>query len=225
NNKTTVPATCEDGYIVIEANHFSPYEFKLEEQYECELTGSHFDADNDTLCDVCGCAMPDGIPACTTETTVLCFAGSAAETVAAAHGLNTVVCGILAKVDSGVDYDRNLIFTEKQKTESVTDLVLTDDLLYTVNDNKGNNRFVGTGTTVSLTKNNNVKVYTIIAHGDVNGDGICDALDASRCKKILQHNATALDNEVYAIAGSADAIVPGDEALYYQNIVNISLNG
>ncbi|MBQ6018820.1 MAG: leucine-rich repeat protein [Clostridia bacterium] len=51
-----VPAEIEDGFLIIKADHFTPYDINF--VFACEETGEHTDEDADGFCDLCGEEMP-----------------------------------------------------------------------------------------------------------------------------------------------------------------------
>ncbi len=80
---------------------------------------------------------------------------------------------------------------------------------------------IGTGSKVQATYFNSwTDEYTIVIPGDLNGDGVCDVIDATLAESAAKKHTVATDIQIYAANGCA-----GDEIdiTSYQNVVNMSL--
>ena len=88
--------------------------------------------------------------------------------------------------------------------------------------NSISNMYLGTGSVFTVYDDDDyMGDYTLIIEGDINGDGVCDVLDASVTYLYSVKLATPSQNEIYAANGKiAEEITSSD----YQNIVNIVLN-
>ncbi|MBQ3889039.1 MAG: leucine-rich repeat protein, partial [Clostridia bacterium] len=119
-----------------------------------------------------------------------------------------------------VDYDRKLIFLDVRAATDMSDYV-TEESTWTRSDTL-TGIYCGTGSVVSLSKDAVTNDYTVLCKGDLNGDGICDALDARIVKNRVNHSGTATATEIYAANGCvSDAMDPAT----YQAIVNMGLAG
>ena len=63
--RETVPAKLENGFLIITADHFTPYDINF--IFACEETGEHVDADGDGFCDDCGEQLKTETPTEPTE--------------------------------------------------------------------------------------------------------------------------------------------------------------
>lgn len=79
----------------------------------------------------------------------------------------------------------------------------------------------GTGSSVAI-YNGSEYIYdmTIIVNGDLNGDSVCDVLDASQAEKYSNNKETPTTQEIYAANGSVTDTI---DAQSYQWVVNKAL--
>ncbi len=81
---------------------------------------------------------------------------------------------------------------------------------------------LGTGSTIEITYYNGyTDEYTLVIPGDLNGDGVCDVLDATLAERVASKNASATDAQMYAANGFASDVI---DTVSYQNVVNLSLD-
>lgn len=81
---------------------------------------------------------------------------------------------------------------------------------------------LGTGSKIKVTYFNGKSAeYTLVVFGDVNGDSVCDVLDASHIEMIINEKETGTDAQLYAANGctSKDMTV-----LSYQTVLNRALS-
>jgi hypothetical protein len=82
---------------------------------------------------------------------------------------------------------------------------------------QNNTKYIGTGTKCLLNTGTETAYFTVVIDGDLNGDSVCDVLDASLAAKYANYLDTPTDIEVCAATGEmGDYISPTD----YQNLVN-----
>ena len=88
--------------------------------------------------------------------------------------------------------------------------------------NSFDNMYLGTGSIFTVYDDDDyMGDYTLISEGDLNGDGVCDVIDAAVAYLYSVNLSTPSQNEIYAANGEiAEEIDSSD----YQNIVNLVLN-
>ena len=67
----------------------------------------------------------------------------------------------------------------------------------------------------------NIYDLTVIVKGDLNGDSVCDVLDASQTEKYANGTETPTENEIYA---ANCEVADGIDANTYQSVVNTALS-
>ena len=81
--------------------------------------------------------------------------------------------------------------------------------------------YYGTGSVITHTIEDCViGEYTLIVSGDLNGDGVCDALDVALTAKYASGKGSASKEEIYAANGQVAEAIDVDA---YQNMVNKAL--
>ena len=128
---------------------------------------------------------------------------------------------ITAKSGNTIDYTNKIIISDTTLCSNVLNLVnkassinfTTEEMSYVQN----NTKYIGTGTKCLLNTGTETAYFTVVIEGDLNGDSVCDVLDASLAAKYANHLDTPTDIEVCAATGEmGDYISPTD----YQNLVN-----
>lgn len=83
---------------------------------------------------------------------------------------------------------------------------------------KGNTELYGTGTEISVFDGDDYKGdYKVIVIGDLNGDSVCDVVDAAEAERVSSGQATATTEQVYAANG---CISDELDVASYQTFVN-----
>lgn len=127
--------------------------------------------------------------------------------------------------NSTVDYTNKLILTGLSCISDISDIVTVSSSIVAVPQAsfiKGNTKIYGTGSTVSLYKNDvNTGDYKVIVEGDLDGDGVCDVLDVSTAEKALNKKTTVTSEQIYAANGCYSEII---DITSYQNVVNTALS-
>ena len=89
--------------------------------------------------------------------------------------------------------DGDIIKTQTLKCEDISALAVANAGC-TLEATKAENGYFGTGTVVNVYKDGElVKAYTLVVKTDINGDGVCDALDLAELEKYIG-NHSELDN-------------------------------
>jgi hypothetical protein len=122
--------------------------------------------------------------------------------------------------------ENDFVFTTIDVCENIENLVkFSDNITYEVSASLKNSatEFLGTGSIVSIYENGEkVKEYTIIVNGDLNGDSVCDVIDAALAELCSTNNRIPSANECYAANGISSKNVIDVDSL--QNVVNIALS-
>ena len=125
---------------------------------------------------------------------------------------------------SVIDKENNIIFSENDACQSVEEIRKTaEDITYNVEPSSsfGEYNFLGTGTVVTLYKNEEkIAEYTIVIDGDLDGDSVCDALDIALTEMSMNKNRTPSEIECYAANGMAINEINIDS---FQYVVNTAL--
>lgn len=123
--------------------------------------------------------------------------------------------------DTTIDYDNFVIRTDVCSVNDVTDILGLSESAVAVAEASyiyGNTEFYGTGTTITVFDGNKyIGEFTLVVNGDINGDSVCDALDASQLA-LASSGHKALSG-AYALAAdsNSDDVV---DIIDYQAVVN-----
>ena len=122
------------------------------------------------------------------------------------------------------DFDCNIIFTKQENVNTLDRLVTLNksDEANSVTSIKSNNGSVfGSGSVICAFYDGVLDgVYTVALSGDLNGDGVCDVLDAMLCEKAVNGHTELKTYQKYAAnGGSADGV----DISSYQRTVNEAL--
>ena len=143
----------------------------------------------------------------------------------------TLETDILPKVSIAIkniataNFTSQLIFTNAFNCDDINDLITasgTTSIAVTPSYDISSNELYGTGTSVAI-YNGEEHIYdlTVIVKGDLNGDSVCDVLDASQTEKYANQKETPTENEIYAANGEVSDSI---DANTYQSVVNTALN-
>jgi len=148
-----------------------------------------------------------------------CYEKSVAYNYAAANGIQYIV-PTLTPADSNtkIDFPNQLIFTSVSECKNETKIVAFPETAFI---DVYYERYIGTGSCFTVYDDGVfMGDYGIIVDGDLDGDGVCDVLDATLTAKYLHQIDTPSDYEVYAACGQVSDNI---SVLDYQNVVNIAL--
>lgn len=121
--------------------------------------------------------------------------------------------------NSEIDYYSALLFTDYLTCNNLSELVSTYNST-TADVNIGNG-FIGTGSKINVSNNGEAVAYlTVIVSGDVNGDGVCNVLDASEVERFSTGAKKPEEIEAYAANGSYSSSIT---SATYQSILNKAL--
>ena len=92
----------------------------------------------------------------------------------------------------------DFIYTQALKCNDISEFAVAKEG-YTIETTKDENAYYGTGCVITILKDGEaVKAYTIIVKADVNGDGVCDALDYTETEKHINNHKPLDDNGLAA---------------------------
>ena len=153
---------------------------------------------------------------------ILCEKNSNAHKYALLNGTDFILPTIKsADSNTAVDFKNQLVFTSVLKCNNAKKIVTTPDgMILTVK--SAENMYLGTGSLFTVYDSNDyMGDYTLITEGDLNGDGVCDVLDAAATYLYSANLLTPSQNEIFAANGKIDEEIDASD---YQNVVNIVLN-
>ncbi len=157
---------------------------------------------------------------CAEDFAIYCFRNSYAHEYAVENGIDFVILGIGETENSRIDYDNKLIFTDVLGEIDITRLLLFPQTTAVTTVGSAN-KCLGTGTVISVSENGGeAKEYTLIVNGDLDGDSVCDVLDAVLAERALHGHGELSAAQAYAANNSADTEI---DAASYQNVVNRAL--
>ncbi len=152
---------------------------------------------------------------------ILCEKDSNAHRYALSNGISFIIPTITpTDSSSSVDFPNQLIFTSVLKCNNAENIFLTpEEMKLTIN--SFDNMYLGTGSIFTVYDDDDyMGDYTLITEGDLNGDGVCDVIDAAVAYLYSVNLSTPSQNEIYAANGE---IAEEIDAPDYQNVVNIAL--
>ncbi len=126
---------------------------------------------------------------------------------------------LFAEKGTEIDYTNKLIFSNIYLAKEFKSIV-TYLLPATIKANANENGYMGTGTSIDFSKDGTTDNYTVIINGDINGDGVCDVLDAAQAQLVSTSKETATEEEIYAANGCVSDEI---DVTSYQNVVNMAL--
>lgn len=123
--------------------------------------------------------------------------------------------------DTTIDYDNFVIRTDVCSVNDVTDILGLSESAVAVAEASyiyGNTEFYGTGTTITVFDGNKyIGEFTLVVNGDINGDSVCDALDASQLALASSGHKTLSGAYALAADSNSDDVV---DIIDYQAVVN-----
>lgn len=131
---------------------------------------------------------------------------------------------VIGTDDTQVDYKAGVIYTDSTRNVNTDENIFSDlgaNVKVTPCYIKGDVSSYGTGSTVTVYSEDGtevIKEYTLVVYGDVNGDGVVDALDAQAIAA-YSNGTYVIENRSYKMAAdldSSDSVTVED----YQAVVN-----
>ena len=163
---------------------------------------------------------------CDESLIIYCHSGSAAHQYAIDNNIKFFIIDLKDTEDTTIDLANSLIITELKNCTDSTDIVSFADstqVIVNASYTNANAEYCGTGTILTLFENGvHVGDYTVVVVGDLNGDSVCDVLDASKTERISNSHTTATLLETYAVNGEVSDTIDVNS---YQYVVNMALAG
>ncbi len=126
---------------------------------------------------------------------------------------------LFAQNGSKIDYANKLIFSNTYLAKGFKSIV-TYLLPATIKANVNEYGYFGTGTSIDLSKDDATDNFKVIVNGDLNGDGVCDVVDAAYAARVSSGYQKATEDEIYAANGYISDELDVNS---YQNVVNMAL--
>ncbi len=126
---------------------------------------------------------------------------------------------------TSIDYTNLMIFTHNYAQTSIDNIVgikETTTYYYRPSYIYRKTLYYGTGSTLDVCNDNGVwEAYTLIVQGDVNGDSVCDVIDAFEVQRASTAHTEITDNYLLA----ADTDFDGEISVYdYAQVVNMAVS-
>lgn len=126
--------------------------------------------------------------------------------------------------NSVLDEENCIIFTELDLCKNAEDIFeFAENVTYNITPSVTLNEidFIGTGSFIEIYKNDEkIAEYKIIVNGDLNGDSICDVIDASLAELALTKNRIPTTDECFAANGIVKEEIDIDS---FQYVINTAL--
>lgn len=150
---------------------------------------------------------------------ILCEKNSVAHNYAKANGIKYIYPTLTpGNSNTVIDFKNQLIFTSVLECDDASSLV---SLPQTVTLYTSSGNYFGTGATFTVYDNGIfMGSYHLIAEADLDGDGVCDVIDATLASRYLEQYDYPTNYEIYAANGEISNQI---DILSYQNVVNSAL--
>lgn len=124
---------------------------------------------------------------------------------------------VTAKTNSTINYENCYVFTNLFLCSNIFDLISVAGNT-TANIAEANNVYFGTGTKINISNNGEeVSYLTLIVSGDINGDGVCNVLDANEAERFSTGAKEPTEIEIHAANGEySTSVTPAT----YQALLN-----
>jgi len=126
--------------------------------------------------------------------------------------------------NSVLDEENSIVFTGLDICKNAEDIFeFAENVTYNITPSITLNEidFIGTGTFIEIYENEEkIAEYKIIVNGDLNGDSICDVIDASLAELALTKNRTPTTDECFAANGMVKEEIDIDS---FQYVINTAL--
>ena len=156
--------------------------------------------------------------------TIYCHYNSEAYNYAVANGIDYVIIDIIGTENTTIDYENMIVFTSVYNCVDMSDIIISDDnvISYCIPSFvMGNLEIYGTGSELSLFRDSDyLGDYKIIVIGDLNGDGICNVLDAVEAERAVNEHIDVSDEQIYAANGCVSTEITTSS---FQQVVNAAL--
>ncbi len=153
---------------------------------------------------------------------ILCEKSGSAYRFCVENGIDFIIPTITPhNSETMVDFSNQLVFTSVLNCDNAEKIVEAPNEMTLTANSYLNNKYYGTGSIFTVfDEEDYMGDYTVIVEGDLDGDGVCDVIDAALASLYSANLITPSTNEIYAANGE---IAEEIGALDYQNVVNIAL--
>ncbi len=155
---------------------------------------------------------------------IYCVANSVAHEYAVANNIEYVLLSIVETPQSQIDYDNFIIRTSVQNCEDITEILEVSETAIAIpvaSHMQGGQELYGTGTIITVFAGEEyIGDYTLIVEGDIDGDSVCDAIDAMMAERVSNGHGTLEGAYALAADGNVDGVV---DIIDYQSLVNRAL--
>ncbi len=156
--------------------------------------------------------------------TIYCTKGSATHEYVSVDDYNYVLVNILGTTKSKIDYENKIITTTVQSCDDIAEVLgvsETANIVVSTSYKQSGVELCGTGTIITVFDGDDyIGDYTLIVEGDLNGDSVCDVLDAAAAQLYSSGLSEPTVNEIYAANGCISDEIDVNS---YQNVVNTCL--
>ncbi len=158
--------------------------------------------------------------------TIYCQKDSFAHSYAIENNISYIVPSVEgADSDTIIDFENQIIATSIKSADDILDIIGTSPTMTVLTTPSFKNEFgecLGTGSIVTIFDGDNyLGDYVLVVEGDLNGDAVCDVLDAVMVQRYSSDEDAPSIYEVYAANGYA---ADGIDVNSYQNVVNVLLD-
>lgn len=161
---------------------------------------------------------------CNENLIIYCNSGSVAHNYAIENNIKFILIDITNSDETTIDINNKIIFTKNNACSDSENIITFSDssqVISTASFKNGNTEYLGTGSKLTIFDNGvYVTDYTIVVIGDLNGDSVCDVLDATKTEQIINGHDTATDIQMYAANGYVGNSL---DITSYQFVVNTAL--
>lgn len=160
---------------------------------------------------------------CSSKFTIKCGENSAAHKYAIENGFRYVLFDKYDPYNTVVDMDESILETENEMVDTPDEIVASNlgTIISFISSHKHDNiEIFGTGSKIVVVVNGVRYEFTLVVKGDINGDGICDALDIEAIHRVLQGKGGYNKYVIRAMDTNSDEEINVSD---YQGMVNKAL--
>lgn len=153
--------------------------------------------------------------------TVYCYPNSVAHTYAVDNSIPYVLYQILGIGDTTIDTDNKFIFTDIYESHALADFLTVSGYTAEITPATEDAKLYGTASTIDVYWEGELdSTYKLIVIGDINGDSVCDTLDAAQTELIANGHKGSTIEQIYAANGCVSDEI---DVVSYQTVVNTAL--
>lgn len=122
--------------------------------------------------------------------------------------------------DVKTDFTENAFYTHKYLVTNIAELFKADCKVNVISSHTAFESYLGTGTKITLSNNGKKAEFLLCVTGDVNGDSVCDVLDAVMVKGFVNKQIDLEKIQQKSVEFNGDGIVDAND---YAQAVNVTL--